>query len=107
MGKNADDSNIIFRLNNISTFGRVCSIFSVNNNQALLLVDYLETTEPLQYTITSNNTDCYYEHIRHGDNSTKKTCLIEISDFIEKCVYFQSSKDTSYYFRFPTLCHSS
>ena len=29
--KKADDSNIIFRLNEPSTFGRVCSIFSVKN----------------------------------------------------------------------------
>ncbi len=94
--KKADDRNII-------TFERVCSIFFMNNNQPLLLVDYLETTESLQCTITSSNTDFYYEHIRYGDNSTKKKlCIIEILDFIEKCVYFQSSEDISYYFRFPT-----
>ena len=105
--KKADDSNIIFRHSNASTFGHVCSIFSVNNNQPLLLIDYLETTIPLQCTITSGNTNFSYEHIRHGDTSTKKTCIIEIHDFIEKCAYFQSPEGISYYSRFPTLCHSS
>ncbi len=106
-GKKAHDSNIIFRLNNTTSFGRVSSILSIQNNQPLLFVDYLETTEPLKCTISSTNTDFYYEHIRYGSISRKKTCLIEISDFIEKCAYFQPSKNISYFFRFPTLCHSS
>jgi len=105
--KKADDSSIIFQLNNISTFGRVCSIFSVKDGQPLLLVNYLEKTEPLRCHISSNTLNFHYEHIRCGDNSTEKSCLIEISDFIEKCVYFQPSKNISYFYRFPTLLHSS
>lgn len=106
-GKKADDSNIIFRLNNIHTFGRISCIFTVENKQPLLLVDYLEQTMPLQYTISSSASTFYYEHIRRGNISSKQTCLIETTDFIEKCVYFESSKDIRHYFRFSSLCHSS
>jgi hypothetical protein len=105
--KKSDDSIIIFRHNNISTFGHVCSIFSVDDKQPLLLVDYLEQTKPLLYTITLSSSELYYDHIRHGNNATRKTCLININDFVEKSVYFSESQNTNYYFRFPTLCHSS
>jgi hypothetical protein len=106
-GKKEDDINIIFRMNDINTFGKITCIFTVENGRPLLLVDYLQKTMPLQYTISSNASRFYYEHIRYDNTSTKKTCLIVTTDFIEKCVYFESSKHMNYYFRFPSLCHSS
>ena len=81
--------------------------FLVDDKQPLLLVDYLEQTKPLLYTITLSSSELYYDHIRHGNNATRKTCLININDFVEKSVYFSESQNTNYYFRFPTLCHSS
>ncbi|CAF1463411.1 unnamed protein product [Adineta ricciae] len=105
--KKADDSNIIFRLNNIHTFGNVCSIFSVQNRPPLLLVKYLSKTEPLFCKIISTNADFYLQSVRYGVDSTSRTCVIEAADFIEKCASFRSSDSTCYYFRFPTLTHSS
>ena len=105
--KRADDSNIIFKLNHVTTFGRICSIFTVQNSPPLLAVDYLVKTEPLRCNISYSNNYFCYPHIRHGDSSSAKTCVIQSSDFIEKCVLFQSSNNIGHFFRFPTLHHAS
>jgi len=105
--KKADDSNIIFRLNELPTFGRVCSIFSVKDEQPVLLVDYFEKSQPLQCNLSINADRFQYNHIICVDTTTKKTCLIETSDFIEKCVYFQPSDNVGHFYRFPTLRHST
>ena len=68
--KNTDDSNIIFRQNNISIFGRVVCIFSVENREPLMSVNYLEKN-PLLCTSSLNSKIIKNEHIRHGDGSTE------------------------------------
>jgi hypothetical protein len=78
---------------------------SGSNEQPLLLVDYFTKTEPLK-CVSGDNT-FQYEHIRYADPGTKTTCLIEISDFIEKCVFFQAPNGVPYFYRFPTLRHST
>ena len=92
----------------ISTcLGDICSVFSVENRQPLLLVNYLEKTDPLQYIISFTGANFHYEHIRHGNTSSQKICLMGTVDFVEKSVYFFASNNISHYFRFPTFCHSS
>ena len=65
-----------------------CSIFTVQNSPPLLVIDYLEKTELRHCNISYDNGDFYYPHIRHGDGSTVKPYVIQISDVIEKGVLF-------------------
>ena len=102
-----DDSNIIFRYNLTNVFGRITSIFCLTIDHPFLQVDYPQETTAIRCRISADDTEIQYEHVRHGDMSRKQTCLIDITDFIEKCAYLQTSTNDCFFSRISTLTHIS
>ncbi len=104
--KTADDSNIVFRMNNTEKFGRIRSIFTIDGQAPVLLISYLS-----RFTLFSAKVDeqniFTYEKILSGSTSDWTTCFIELQDFVEKCAYYDDHIGGCTFFRFPTLQHST
>jgi hypothetical protein len=102
-GKTSDDSNILFRNNAIEKFGRIRSIVTVKDQQPILFVAYFTDALPLICPIdTFSNFECNTIQV-----SSWSYTLVDIDDFIEKTVFFESPDRHSSFFRFPNLTHSS
>ena len=105
-GKSADDSNIIFRLNGMEHFGRIRSIFSVDREEPLLFVAHLSNMLTLSCPIDdSENYTC--ASIQINSDSHWSFALLEIKDFVEKSVFYESHNGRYTFFRFPNLTHCS
>ena len=104
--KVADDSNIVFRLNGNETFGRIRSIVSVNSEEPLLFVTHLRNVSPLVCPIDDVE-DYTYTQIRIGGDQHWSFVLVEVKDFVEKSVFYQSPNGQCVFLRFPNLTHCS
>lgn len=71
-------------------FRRITSIFCLTIDHPFPLVDYPDRTTAIRCRIGADDMETQYEHVRHGDTSRKQTCLIDITDFTEKCAYLQT-----------------
>lgn len=104
--KIADDSNIVFRLNGNEKFGRIRAIVTVDGRQPLMFVAHLSNVLPLVCRIDTSETFSY-PGIQTGLDLHWSFVLINIDDFVEKCVYFERSNSCCTFFRFPNLTHCS
>jgi hypothetical protein len=105
-GKVADDSNIIFLLHGIEHPGKIRSIFTIDDGEPYLLVAYITNLTPLTCEIDENE-NFVYPNICFSSSSKWDYVPIEVTDFIEKNVYFRSPTGMSYFLRHPTLEHCS
>ncbi|CAM4791834.1 unnamed protein product [Rotaria magnacalcarata] len=107
VGKCADDSTIVFRIDEKLFMGRIQSIFTlVENSTTFLLVDYPNVTN--YFTCSVDKTDDFkYSSIQSCLKNELSVRLIQPSDIIEKCVYFEHPNRKCYFMRFPNLVHSS
>jgi len=104
--KTTDDSNILFLLNGNMSFGRIRSIFTVNGGEPLLFVAHLLHVSPLIYPL-DRSSKFEYSGIHKASTTNWSFLLINIKDFVEKTVLFESPDRQHYFFRFPNLVHSS
>lgn len=107
IGKYADDSTVVFRIYEKLFMGRIQSIFTlVENSTTFLLIDYPKATD--YFTCFVDNSDDFkYSSIQSCFKKDLSTRLIEPSDIVEKCVYFEHPNGKCYFMRFPNLAHSS
>jgi len=104
--KAADDSNILFLLSGNKYFGRIRSIFTVDGGQPVLLVAYLLNASPL-VCLLDGSAKFEYSGIQTALKPNWSSVLINVKDFIEKTVLFESPSCQCCFFRFPNLIHSS
>ena len=104
--KIADDSNIIFRLNDNETFGRIRSILTVDGGEPLLFVVHLSRVSPLACSIDEFE-NFTYTRIQVSSDMNWSYVLIEAKDFVEKSVLYESLNGHCFFFRFPNLTHCS
>lgn len=104
--KVADDSAVIFKLEDEFHFGLITAIFSDEDNDILLelwpisnakklnIVTKLKTIQvpSIQEGTLENNNNFYY---------------VSINDIIEKCVYWRRESNRVIFFRYPNLEESS
>ena len=104
--KTTDDSTILFRTARNMSFGRIQSIFSLDNEPSLILhIVYLPKSSSFQ-CIYGENKCVSYEWIRQGQVADLQSCLIRSEDFMEKCVFYKNGS-TCTFIRFPCLNHCS
>ena len=105
-GKTSDDSNILFRTNAIEKFGRIRSIVTVDDQQPILLVACFADASPLVCPIdTAGSFEC--NTIQVSSSTIWSYTLVDVDDFIEKTVFFESPDRHCSFFRFPNLTYSS
>lgn len=105
--KIADDSTVVFRVQDKLHMGRIRSIFTVvETNATFLLVDY--SPDVKYFTcFAGNNEEVIYSSIQSCFKKDLSVRLIQTSHVIEKCVYFEHSNGECHFMRFPNLEHSS
>ena len=105
--KSADDSNILFRVGDKLSMGRIKSIFTLaQTDNTFLLVDYPTTVNSFTCFV-GNNDEFIYPSIQSCLKKDFSTRLIETIDVVEKCVYFEHPNGKCHFMRFPNLQHSS
>ena len=104
--KATDDSNILFLSSGNKCFGCIRSIFTVDGEEPILLVAYLLNASPLVCPF-DGSTKFEYSGIYTASKSKWSLVLINVNDFIEKTVFFESPSRQYCFFRFPNLVHSS
>ena len=104
--KTTDDSNILFLLNGSKCFGRIHSIFTVDDKELLLIVAYLLNTSPLICPL-DGSTKYEYSAIQTALSTNWTFVPVNVNDFIEKTVLFEGPNRQYCFFRFPNLVHSS
>lgn len=104
--KITDDSNILFRLNGSEKFGRIRSIITVDKGEPLLVVAYLPDVSPVTCTI-SGAENHRFPGIQISTRMDWSFVMIDVSDFVEKSVFYDSLDGRCFFFRFPTLTHCS
>ena len=104
--KIADDSNIVFRLNGNEKFGRIRAIITVDGGEPLLFVAHLPNVLPLVCRIDTSETFTY-PAIQTGLDLQWSFVLIDVYDFVEKSVFFESPHSCCSFSRFPNLTHCS
>ena len=104
--KSTDDSTILFNAGENSYFGRIQSIFTLDDGQSVILhVSYLPTSNSFQ-CIYDEEKCVTYKWISQGQVVDLQSCLIRSEDFIEKCVFYENSSSCTF-MRFPCLNHCS
>ena len=104
--KTSDDSNILFRMNGSEKFGRIRSIVYVNGASPIFYVAHLRDGSPLVCPIDASS-NFEFTMIQISPSTTWSYTLMNVDDFIEKTVFFESPDRRSCFYRFPNLCHSS
>ncbi|CAF1527503.1 unnamed protein product [Adineta ricciae] len=105
-GKTSDDSNILFRLNGTEQFGRIRAIFTLNRSQPMIFVAHFLNNSPLVCPLDQSQ-KIEFPGIQFSSSVRWSYILIDIDDFIEKTVYFESAGAGVSFCRFPNLTHSS
>jgi hypothetical protein len=107
VSKSADDSNLVFRVNDNLLMGRIRTIFVLDETETtFLLIDYPTTVD--YFTCFINNTDQFrYSSIQSCLKKDFSTRLIQTTDIVEKCAYFEHPNGKCQFMRFPNLEHSS
>ena len=104
--KITDDSNIIFRLNGNEKFGRIRTIITVNKGEPLLFVAHLPNVSPITYSLNDVENHLF-TGIQISSGMDWSFAIVEIKDFVEKSVFYDSCDGRCSFFRFPTLTHCS
>jgi hypothetical protein len=99
--KVADDSAIIFKLEDEFRFGLIVSIFSDEDNEILFEVWPLSNAQKLN--IFLNGQDIELSSIQEGKLEKNNYYYITSNDIIEKCVYWRQKSNKAFFFRFPNL----
>lgn len=104
--KVSDDSSIIFKIGSEENFGRIRRIFTVNNGEPIICVDVISETVHFECKTT---TDVFsYPYIQTGlFNMENNSIFIAAEDIVEKCVFYERTKNFCTFYRFPNLQHSS
>ena len=107
-GKATDDSCIMFRSSQTRMFGRISSIFKVDERtKPVFKIQVLTNTKPLEYYIGDDTID-EFTSIQNGSLDDANYSLVRAHDILEKCVSFQcESTKTFTLMRFPNLDESS
>ena len=105
-GKTTDDSNILFRLNGRNRFGRIRTIFRIDDDLPVLFVTNFVNGSPLICSL-DNNHKMEYPDIQIAAAVNWSNVCIDIDDFVEKTTFYETSGQESCFCRFPTLIHSS
>jgi hypothetical protein len=105
-GKVADDSNIIFALDHVQHPGKIRSIFTIDDGEPHLLVAYMTNLTSFTCEIDGKQ-NFVYHNILFSTTSNWNYVPIEVKAFVEKSIFFQSSRGVSYFLRQPTLDHGS
>ena len=105
-GKVADDSNIIFDLDNVQHPGKIRSIFTIDGGEPHLLMAYMTNLTAFTSEIDDNE-NFVYHNILFSTTSKWNYVPIQAKAFVEKSIFFQNLGGTSYFLRQPTLDHCS
>ena len=104
--KVADDSAVLFRLNDELHFGLITSIFTDADNDIML--ELWPISNATELNIVTNGQNIHVPSIQEGSLETNNNFYyIPINDIIEKCVYWRQKFTKVVFFRFPNLEESS
>ena len=96
----------MFRHNGNETFGRIRSIFTVDDGEALLFVAHLSRASPLARAIDEMEYFTYMR-IQVSSDMNWSDALIEANVVVEKSVLYESLDGQCFFFRYPNLIHCS
>ena len=102
-----DDSTVVFKTTQDFSMGRIQSIFSIDDtNDVYLLIDHPTVFDYFDCEVNNHN------RFRHSSiqSCLKKnfsTRLIEPSNIVEKCAYYECPNGKCEFMRFPNLDHCS
>jgi hypothetical protein len=103
--KTFTDACVVYTHQNITRYGIIENIFSVEQQDLhLLKIRSLQNT--YYDTITFNSKTFVNEHIIYGDISNDVFDFIPVTNVIEKGCFYESDT-TCYFARFPNLYESS
>jgi hypothetical protein len=107
-GKATDDSCIMFRSTQTQMFGRISSIFTVDEQtEPLFKIQVLTNSKALEYYIGDDTID-EFTGIQNGCLDDANYSLVRAGDILDKCVSFQCSQTKTFtLMRFPNLEESS
>ena len=107
-GKATDDSCIMFRSAQTRVFGRISSIFTIDERtEPVFKFELLTNTEPLEHYIGDTTID-EFTSIKNGTLDDPNCSLVRAHDILKKCVSFQCDSTNSFtLMRFANLDESS
>ena len=104
--KVADDSAVLFKLNDEIHFGLISSIFADENDDILLEIWPLSNASHLRVLTNSQQIDL--PSIQEGKlENNNNFYYVSIDDIVEKCVYWRNKLNHAIFFRYPNLEESS
>ncbi|CAF1218363.1 unnamed protein product [Rotaria magnacalcarata] len=104
--KAADDSVVLFRIQDAIHFGLIITIFVAADDQILLELWPLSDVKSL--SIASNGTTFDIITIQEGKlYKNNNFYYVPVTDIIEKCVHWKKNTSTVWFFRYPNLEESS
>jgi hypothetical protein len=105
-GKVADDSAVIFQVQDDIHFGLITSIFVDADDDILLELWPISKAKNLQITTNGQNIDlpAIQEGILENNNNFY---YVPVTDIVEKCVYWRENSNKVLFFRYPNLEESS
>jgi hypothetical protein len=104
--KVADDSAVVFRIDNEFHFGLITSIFTDEDNDTLL--ELWPISNPKNLNVVTNGQIIDIPSIQEGTLENNNSFYdIPVNDIIEKCVYWRKESNKVCFFRYPNLEESS
>ncbi|CAF4906207.1 unnamed protein product [Rotaria sp. Silwood1] len=104
--KAADDSAVLFRIQDAIHFGLITAIFIATGDEILLELWPLSDVKTL--SIVTNGQKIYITSIQEGKlHKDNNYYYVPVNDIIEKCVYWKKKSSTVCFFRYPNLEESS
>lgn len=100
--KAADDSAVVFKLEDELQFGLITSIFVDEANDTMFELWPLSNATDL--TVSMNNRNINLPFIQEGTlKRNNNYYYISATDIVEKCVYWRKKSNQATFFRFPNL----
>ncbi|CAF1090882.1 unnamed protein product [Rotaria sordida] len=104
--KAADDSAVLFRIQDAIHFGLITAIFIATGDEILLELWPLSDVKNL--SIVTNGQRIDITSIQEGKlHKNNNYYYVPVNDIIEKCVYWEKNSGTVCFFRYPDLEESS
>ncbi|CAF4797264.1 unnamed protein product [Rotaria socialis] len=104
--KQADDSSIVYRTGNDIHFSRIHRMFTINDGDSLFQVFTLASSTHFIYETANEQYD--YNEIEMGMISGgTTTCIFNVKQIIEKCVFYLQPNAYATFVRLPNLVKSS
>lgn len=105
--KDSDDSTVVFQASGEARMGRINSIFKLDENDNVLLLIDLPTEIEFFTCDIDHNSRFRHCSVQVGRKANETSRLVQPSDIIEKCVYYEEPDGKCHFMRFPNLVHSS